>query len=181
MGQGTLPQGLHPADPSPMRPAKETQVPLTFSSWSSNSHLGTSMPPSIPQAWAESSCILRRALQSFSLCCAHQKVLLRSNEEHEAGARLVLPECILQPLPAQREDRLRDGIHPPREVWGRTGSTEPRVAGKVPRPRLAERGAGHVTRSPAKTRGLVTHNLQDPEQSENGRPLIQQSLKLSRW
>lgn len=51
----------------------------------------------------------------LQLCSAHQKVLLGPHEEHKAGARLVLPQCVLQPLPeTQRGDRLRYDTRLPR-------------------------------------------------------------------
>lgn len=67
--------------------------------WSSNLHLGMSVRSSIPETWAESRCIFWGLLRDLQSRSAYQKVLLCPHEEHEAGAWLVLPQRLLQPLP----------------------------------------------------------------------------------
>lgn len=78
-----------------------------------STHLAMSVPTSLSQAWAGSTSIFLGATP------AHQKVLLGSHEEYEAGAWLILSQRILQPLPGRHRglgwggDRLRDSTNHP--------------------------------------------------------------------
>lgn len=92
------------------------------------------MIPWFPPIWAESPCIfLGATLGGLQTCSAHQKVLLGSHEKHKAGARLVLPQCILQPLPGVTggedgglgEERLRDGPNYPERPEGQGIGADP--------------------------------------------------------